>query len=146
MARRKKYTVEQFRRAIQGGYDDEAGRPVPSSGTIISTIARRLGCDWHTAWDRIQNDPEVKAVYDDEGEKTKDAVQSVLLGSILVDHDVHSAMWWLARKARDRGYGDFVTQEATGVQTVKVLVVREGEPKAEAPKPTVKSNAKRTDG
>ena len=59
------YTAEQFIKAI------------PGSGGIISTIARRVGCGWHTARDYVDKHPSVKQAYDDECEAVLDLAEKI---------------------------------------------------------------------
>lgn len=87
------YTAAQFIKAI------------PGSGGIVSTIAARVGCDWHTARKYIDDFPTVAQVYRDETEKVKDRAESVLIASIN-DGNTQDAKWYLSKKAKERGYGD----------------------------------------
>ena len=54
------YTAAQFIKAIE------------DSGGIISTIARRVGCDWHTAKRYIEEYATVQQAYQDERNKVID--------------------------------------------------------------------------
>lgn len=84
---------------------------IPGSGGIISTIAKRVGCDWSTAKIAIDSTPTVKAAYDNECETVLDMAESVILKSIK-DGDSGDAKWYLTRKGKDRGYVE--RQEMTG--------------------------------
>jgi hypothetical protein len=81
------YTAEQFVKAIKG------------SGGIISTIAERVGCDWHTAKKWIETYPTVAQAYEDECQRINDMAVSVLMKSIK-DGNTQDAKWWLARKRK----------------------------------------------
>lgn len=76
---------------------------IPGSGGIVSTIAKRVGCDWWTAKRYIDSTPTVKAAYDNERETVLDMAESVILKSIK-DGDSGDAKWYLTRKGKDRGY------------------------------------------
>ncbi len=52
---------------------------IPGSGGIISTIAKRVGCDWHTANTWILNKPTVNSAYSAECETVTDAAESVVI-------------------------------------------------------------------
>lgn len=120
MTNKKKFTVDDFKRAIEGGYEDETGGKVSSSGGIISTIAARLGCDWHTVPIYIKENSEIGQIFSDELEKTKDAMESVVVKSGL-SGDTADAKWWLAKKAKDRGYADVVENEHYGKVIIEVV-------------------------
>ena len=51
------YTAKQFIDAI------------PGTGGIVSTIADRVGCKWHTARKYIEEYPTIKEVYNEEIER-----------------------------------------------------------------------------
>lgn len=94
---------------------------IPGSGGIISTIARRVGCNWYTAKKYIYKYPRVKQAYENELEEVNDMVVSILLQSIR-DGNTQDGKWWLARK-RKQEFGDSV--EFTGEQKVVIEVVRD---------------------
>jgi hypothetical protein len=83
---------------------------IPGTGGIISTIAKRVGCSWHTAKKYIDTYPTIKVVYDAECEAVLDAAESVILGDIQ-DKDVQTAKWYLMMKGSDRGYTPKTKQE-----------------------------------
>ena len=99
------YTAEQFIKAM------------PKSGGIISTIAERVGCKWHTAHKYIKEKPTVARAYADECERVTDAAESVVIKRIQAG-DSADAKWWLTKKGKDRGFVD--RQEVTGADGGKV--------------------------
>jgi hypothetical protein len=76
---------------------------IPGSGGIISTIASRVGCAWHTAKKYIEKYPTIGQAYDDEVERTVDVAEAVVLKA-LQDNDVVTAKWFLTMKGSGRGY------------------------------------------
>ena len=86
-----KYKAQDFKDAI------------PGTGGIISSIARKVGCDWSTAKRWITEYPTVKQAYDDECESVLDMAEGVLLKNIK-DGDSADAKWYLSRKGKRRGY------------------------------------------
>lgn len=86
------YRAEQFIKAI------------PGSGGIISTIAERVNCKWHTAAKYIREKPTVAKAYDDECERVTDAAESVVINKITKQKDGAYAKWWLTKKGKDRGF------------------------------------------
>lgn len=97
------FTAQQFISAI------------PRSGGIISTIARRVGADWHTTKKYIQNHPSIKAAYDAECESILDVAESVVFGNIGIAakrvqigelSDSSDAKWLLTKLGKGRGYAD----------------------------------------
>lgn len=96
---------------------------IPGTGGIISTIAKKVGCTWHTARDHIENYPTVQKAYDDECEVVTDVAESRLIGAIR-DGDVGAAKWWLTRKGKDRGFVESHAVDVTsGGEKVPATVV-----------------------
>lgn len=124
--RPKKFTAELFIKAIRGGYEAEdengATRRLGSSAGIISTIANRVGCNWHTADKWIHENAEVREAYNDEIEKNLDMAESVILRSIQ-GGDTNDAKWYLSKKGKLRGYDD--VQDARLSGEVILVVKRE---------------------
>jgi hypothetical protein len=102
-----RYNVIQFIDAIKG------------SGGIISTIAKRIGCDWHTAAKWIAEYPTVGKAYQDECERVNDMAVGILLKSI-EGGNTQDAKWWLARK-RKQEFGDAVDVTSAG-EALKIVV------------------------
>lgn len=97
----EKYTAEQFIKAI------------PGSGGIVTTIAKRVGCTWHTAKKYIDNYATVGKAYEAELEAVLDMAESVLFQNIR-EGDTGDAKWLLSRKGRARGYYQKQEVETTG--------------------------------
>lgn len=89
MAGANQFTAKQFTDAI------------PGTGGIIAAIAKRVGCDWHTAKKYIDTLPTVKQAYDDECSSIDDMAESTVIRAIK-DGDVGAAKWWLEKRRRDR--------------------------------------------
>lgn len=91
---------------------------IPGTGGIIDTIAKRVGCNWHTAKRYVTEYATVKTAYDDEVEKVADMAVAVLLQSIK-DGDVATAKWYLSKKRR----GDFgETLDVNNEGAVEIVV------------------------
>lgn len=100
---------------------------IPGSHSIISTIAKRVGCSWNTAKKFIDEYPTVKAAFDAERESLLDVAESVLANNIKlalqqqyngkVPADSTDAKWLLSRLGKDRGYSE--------KQEISLLVERE---------------------
>lgn len=116
----KKYTTKQFLDAIRGGQEMLDGKKLPSSGAIMTTIANRVGCDWHTAKTYIKENKVLQEAYNDEVEKVKDLCESTLLNSI-ISGDTNDAKWWLTKKAKDRGFDDTIDTTVSGDITIRVV-------------------------
>jgi len=106
---RAAYTAKQFIEVI------------PGSGGIISTIARRVGCDWHTAKSYIEKHATVKAAYEAECEAVLDMAESKIIGA-MNDDDIPTAKWYLTMKGRQRGYAPTERVEHSGEIAVKGYV------------------------
>ncbi len=94
----KHYTVKQFEAAI------------PGSGGIIATIARRVGCAWHTAQTYIDESPRLSQLFEDEASMIDDMAESVVIKA-MQEGDVSVAKWWLERRRR----GKYATKTETEV-------------------------------
>jgi len=91
---------------------------MPGTGGIIATIAKRLGCTWHTAQAYIENYPTVQAAYADECEMVNDKAESVIISDIN-SGSVESSKWWVSRKRKDK----FSTrEEVTGVDGADIHI------------------------
>lgn len=90
-------------------------KAIPRTGGIISTIASRVGCDWHTAKKYIGKYSTVQRAYDDEVERVADIAEAVVVKAIRAE-DIATAKWYLSRKAPHRGYAPKLEQkqEVTG--------------------------------
>ncbi len=113
------YHVEQFIAAIKG------------SGGIITTIAQRVGCQWHTANSYIHRHPLVYKAYLDEQEAILDLAETTLLKSIKAG-ETTDAKWLLARRGKHRGYGDNVDVTSGGQAITKVIVEYATDKRAES--------------
>ena len=111
------YTAKQFIDAI------------PGTGGIVSTIADRVGCKWHTARKYIEEYPTVKDVYNEEIERVIDLAEGVLIQNIQIaakqakagrDVDTSDVKWFLSRKAKSRGYVE--RQEVTCAEGSHIVV------------------------
>ncbi len=76
---------------------------IPGTGGIISAIARRVGCSWHTAKKYIQEMPTVKAVYEDECESVLDLAEVKLIEAVK-GGDLAAVKYMLSTKGKGRGY------------------------------------------
>lgn len=94
---------------------------IVGSGGIMSSIAQKLRCDWHTANSRIYEDPEALQALTDEREKIKDLSEGVLITAIK-GGDVSSAKWYLTKQAKDRGYADDVVNNIQITNTGEVSI------------------------
>jgi hypothetical protein len=79
----------------------------------MSTIARKLNCDWSTAQKYIKLDEVARQALSDEEETVLDMCESTLLQSIK-EKDVQSAKWYLSTKGKKRGYSE--RHEVTGAE------------------------------
>ena len=81
-----KYTVAQFKAAI------------PKSGGIISVVAKRLGCEWHTVRDKIAKHETLQEMMRIESELVSDAARSNIVHDIVENKDITTSKWYLTMK------------------------------------------------
>ena len=95
---------------------------MPGTGGIVATLARRVGCDWHTAKKYIDEYPTVRQAYDDECENVADLAESVVIGNMNIAARMQKkgemvstadAKWWLTKK-RKPTFGDAVDITSAG--------------------------------
>ena len=107
MAGNNQYTAAQFIEAIRG-----AGRwakPDRHTGCmgIISTVANRLGCSWHTAKKYCTRETTpfvtVAQAFEDEAERALDLAETKLL-TMIQDSDGPMIRYFLSTKGKRRGF------------------------------------------
>lgn len=81
---------------------------------IYNVVARRLGCDWHTAKKYIEKWSETKQAMQDAKMNMLGDCEAVLVKAVVNDHDVNVAKWLLVKKGKELGYseGNMVTLDA----------------------------------
>ena len=103
----KKYTQQNVLEAIKG------------SGAIVSTVARRLGCEWITAKRYIEAWEDTAQAFKDEEETILDMAESKLYEAIQKD-DIQAAKWLLSTKGKRRGYSE--RHEITGANSEPIRI------------------------
>lgn len=107
---------------------DQVLAAIEGSGGIIKTIARRLGCCRTTAKKYIDKWEATRTAMKEEQEECVDTAEQVILSS-LKKNDVNTAKWYLALKAKNRGYGgeDTPVKEEKGLCINIILDDEQGE-------------------
>ena len=57
---------------------EEVLEAIKGSGGIVSTVSKRIDCQWHTAKKYINKWDETKAAFDDEREAILDMAEGVI--------------------------------------------------------------------
>ncbi len=83
--------------------EKEVLKAISDSGGIISKIAEKLTCDWHTAKTYIEKFEKTKLAYSAETESVLDIAESKLIENIQ-DNDNTAIIFYLKTKGRNRGY------------------------------------------
>ena len=86
---------------------------IPKSGGIITTIAKRVGCDWNIAKKWITNYPTVQRAYVAEAETVTDMAESNLFKA-MKSGDPWALKFYLATKGKERGYVQRVEEVIKG--------------------------------
>jgi len=116
MGRKRNYKKAEVLEAIKDSYG------------IVSDIAKRLKCNWHTADEYIKKWPETLAALADESEKYLDLTESACIDRIK-NGDGQMIRFVLATKGKRRGYGTEETPADTaGDDTAVNISVEGGEP------------------
>lgn len=85
---------------------------IPGTGGIIDTIAKRVGCDWHTAKKYIEGYQTIRDAYDDECERVADMAVTVIIKAIK-EGDTATAKWYLTKKRKPE-FGDAIDVTSGG--------------------------------
>ena len=86
---------------------------IPGTGGIITSIAKRVGCAWHTAKKYIDEYTTVAQAYADETESIADLAEVGLIKALKAE-DGSMIRFYLTTKARHRGYVVKQEMEVTG--------------------------------
>lgn len=106
MAPGMRYTVQQFEKAI------------PNSGGLWNVIARKVGCDYHTAKNRISANPKLMQLYIAERETIGDVAESNIISSIQGGNIDDSWRWLKTQRRKEFGDNIDVT---TGGERLKLI-------------------------
>ncbi len=93
---------------------------IPGSGGIITTIARRVGCDWATAKKYITEYATVRQAYENEKQAELDFAERNILKAVH-DGDIPTSRWYLSTVGKDRGYTE---RQESDVNMVTDVVIR----------------------
>lgn len=97
---------------------------IPGSGGLFTAIAKRVGCQWHTAKKRVLASPSLVQAWQDECETILDMAEGQLYG-LVKGGDIGAIKFILATKGKHRGYVE--RQEVTGADggAVRLAIVEE---------------------
>jgi len=93
---------------------------IPGTGGIISDIARRVGCQWHTAKRYIDVHPTVRRAYEAERENVLDLAETELHKTIK-QGEPWAVKFYLTTIGKHRGYTE--RQELTGAEGAPLTIV-----------------------
>ena len=114
MSARRRYKVAEVEAALR------------ANAGLQTEAARALGCERRTIARYIERHPRLAKVRADVEERMKDVSESRLF-RLLSEGDPATLRWYLARKARDRGYGDKIEHSGDvggGVSHVTITLVK----------------------
>ncbi len=92
---------------------------IKGSGSIVSTVAKRLKCEWITAKRYIEKWESTKQAFSDESETILDLAESTLYTAIKAG-DVQAAKWVLSTKGKTRGFTE--RHEVTGPEGTQLKI------------------------
>jgi hypothetical protein len=109
MSGRNQFTAAQFIEAIKGtGKYEQPGKHTGCMG-IISTVADRLGCNWHTAKKYCARDKTpfvtVADAFEDEAERALDFAETQMFKQIQ-EGDGPMIRYLLSTKGKNRGFAE----------------------------------------
>ena len=97
---------------------------IKNSAGIISSIAKRLDVDWHTAESWIQKYPSTLAAFAAEREGVLDMAEAAIFTAIK-QGDTGSAKWILSTIGRKRGFTEKQEIEISGGISVTITPLDE---------------------
>ena len=108
-------------------------RKIPSRAALIealrehdgnqASVARKFGCARSTVWERIDGDPELRALTDELTETFIDEAESQLYKHIR-EGNVVATIFFLKTKARHRGYSERLELVPLNRQDIEVELGR----------------------
>lgn len=93
---------------------------IQGSGAVISTVAKRLGVNWHTAKKRCYQWEATRLALEDEEQRILDMAESKLFESIN-NGNTQDAKWLLSTKGKHRGYSEKTQHEVEHSGTVQIV-------------------------
>lgn len=111
---------------------DEVKKAIEKSGGLMSTIAKRLNCEWHTA-KRYVDQYELHEAIDAEREAMLDMTEQMLFKNIQ-NGDTTSIIFMLKTQGKKRGYIDRqlhdITSDGKAITTPTSfkIVIEDGRP------------------
>ena len=117
MGRKRNYKKQEVLDAIKDSYG------------IMTDIAKRLKCNWHTADEYVKKWPETMQALADESENYLDLTESACIDRIK-QGDGQMIRFVLATKGKKRGYGteDAASDPSGATDTEVNISVNGGEP------------------
>ncbi len=98
---------------------------IKGSGAVVSTVARKLQCDWHTAKKYCKRWEETQQAMEDEGQTILDIAEKAIYQSIQ-DGNTQDAKWLLATKGKGRGFSDKTSAVDAEEQAAGFLQIMQG--------------------
>ena len=92
---------------------------IPGTGGIVTAIAKRVGCSWHTADKYIKKHPTIQRAYRDECERVLDMAEAKVI-ELISAGDPQMLRYYLSTKGKHRGYTE--RQEVTGAGGEPVIL------------------------
>ncbi len=96
-------------------------KAIPGTAGIVTTIAKRVGCTWHTARRYIDRHPTVAKAYADECETLTDIAEAKLYAQINKG-EMWAVKYYLSTKGKNRGYTTRVEHSGPGGEAIPVDV------------------------
>lgn len=86
---------------------------IKGSGGIVTTVSKRLGCEWITAKRYIEKFEETKRAMLDEEETILDMAEGAVFKSIQ-EGNTQDAKWLLSTKGKERGFSERLEKTIRG--------------------------------
>ena len=91
---------------------------IPDTGGIVSALASKVGCDWHTAKKYIDKHSSLKGAWEAECNRVTDKAKHNIVEAI-EGGDLQMSKWWV--QVKDDEFTPKVKQENTGTLTIEYI-------------------------
>lgn len=95
---------------------------------MVSIVADKLGCDWHTAKKYIEKWDETQHAFSAQTERVTDAAENNLINA-LNDGEQWAVKFWLTTKGKKRGFNERVEVSGEDGGPIPIIINNDGKAK-----------------
>lgn len=84
--------------------DEQLAEALAKNGGVYQLAAEALGCSRQNVGQRVRANEELLKIAQGAKERVSDIAEAVIIEAIGKRKDMKACMWWLERKAKERGF------------------------------------------